>query len=173
MPTRCISAVRPRTSRSQHVPCLSARAIVHSAHHASRCTQVRPRTVRHQPRARCAIQLPRDRWRRRAYACEAARVGKRGPSCARVRECVRVLACVCARARSRVPAWMGARLCDACVFVPCSDSVMSLQGHAVSLRFRSAEQCVFDREETREIEVRCTRGLKGRSRDTGGNRECY
>jgi hypothetical protein len=50
---------------------------------------------------------------------------------------------------------------------------MSLQGHAVSLRFRSAEQCVFDREETREIEVRCTRGLKGRSRDTGGNRECY
>ena len=30
----------------------------------------------------------------------------------------------------------------------------SVQGHSVSLRFRGTEQCTFDREETRELEVR-------------------
>ena len=29
-----------------------------------------------------------------------------------------------------------------------------MQGHSVSLRFRSTEQCTFDREETRELESR-------------------
>ena len=29
-----------------------------------------------------------------------------------------------------------------------------MQGHSVSLRFRSAEKCTFDGEETREIESR-------------------